>query len=193
MSRNRGGQKKLPKARPPMPPGREAAIRTRPVVKLPPSGAGRVVVSVSIGGTTLFVATAVAATIAPKTLDVPALVVAIVMFIGGTGTFVWAFALAAGRSRTETVTLTGLFGLSGSAPGQVRVRLLGALAVEVAVGLATAAARPYTSLSFGILAPMWGLGMVGLWAARYGAFARRPPDPRRLRRRSPQSGGPGTP
>ena len=142
----------------------------------------------STGGTALFVTTAVVATIAPNTLDVPALLVALAMFVGGTGTFVGAFVLAAGRSRTESVTLTGLFGLSGSAPAGVRTRLLGSLAVEVATGLATAAVRPFTSLSFGILAPMWGLGMVGLWAARHGAFASRPPDPRRLRRPGPPAG-----
>lgn len=187
----RAGQAEPPprKPRQAMAPGREASARVRPpTVALPPPDAGRAVALVSIGGTVVFVATAVAAAIAPKALDVPALLVALVMFVGGTGIFVWAFALAAGRSRTETVTLTGLFGLSGSAPGEVRVRLLGSLAVEVAIGLATAAARPYTSLSFGILAPMWGLGTVGLWAARYGAFAQRPPDPRRLLRPRPPAG-----
>ncbi|GAC1310547.1 MAG: hypothetical protein NVSMB16_07210 [Acidimicrobiales bacterium] len=168
-----------------MPPGREAIARVRPpAVELPPPEAGRAVVSVSIGGTMLLVATSIAATIAPNTLDVPALVVAIVMFLGGTGTFVWAFALAAGRSRSESLTLTGLFGLSGSAPRDIRVRLLGSLAVEVVVGLATAAARPYTSLSFGILAPMWALGLAGAWGARHGAFPARPPDPRRPATRS---------
>jgi hypothetical protein len=55
----------------------------------------------------------------------------------------------------------------------VRAALLGSLAVEVVVALATAAARPYTSVASGILVPVYGLALCGLWAARHGRFAPR--------------------
>lgn len=169
-----------------MPPGREATTRApRPVVRHAPPGAGAAVIRASFAGTAVLGVTAVAAAISPRTLDVPALAVALAMFFGGTGAFVWAYVIAIGRSRVDEVAVGGVFGLAGgSAPDPVRVRLLGSLAAEVVLAIGTAAARPYTSLSFGILAPMWGLGLAGLWGARYGGFPARPPDPRRPGRTS---------
>jgi hypothetical protein len=34
--------------------------------------------------------------------------------------------------------------------------------------------RPYTEVAFGILAPMFGLGLMGVWGGRYGDFPERP-------------------
>jgi hypothetical protein len=58
----------------------------------------------------------------------------------------------------------------------------GCLAVQTVVGLGTALARPSTDgkagsvLAFGVLVPMLGLGLNGLWVSRYGTFG-----PRRLK------------
>ena len=164
-----------------MPPGREAVPRAPriPVAQAPP-GAGARLIAASFAGTGALGITAIAAAIAPRTLDAPALVVALAMFFGGTGAFAWAYVIAIGRSRTEAVAIGGVFGLAGgSTPASVRLKLLGSLAAEVALAVVTAAVRPYTSLSFGILAPMWGLGIAGVWGARHGGFPPRPPDPRR--------------
>lgn len=131
-------------------------------------------------GTAVFTATAVAAAVAPSALKPAALAVAAALFAAGCGAFLWALVLVAGRSRTEAVELAQVWFLTGpSTPREVRRSLLGALAVQVAVGLATAAARPYTSLAAGVLVPMWGFGLCGLWAARHGTFPARPPDTRR--------------
>jgi uncharacterized membrane protein len=61
--------------------------------------------------------------------------------------------------------------------------MLSMLAVQITVALATALARsesedgsPGTSLAVGILVPMFGLGLNGLWCAFHGVF---PPRPRR--------------
>ena len=48
------------------------------------------------------------------------------------------------------------------------------MAVQCGIGGATAAARPYTSLAFGVLAPLWSYGLTVLWNAVYGAFPDRP-------------------
>lgn len=138
----------------------------------------------SFVGTAVLAVTAVAGAVAPRALGVPALVVALVLSVGGTGAFMWAFAVAIGRSRTEDVTLFGVYGLSGSTPAPVKARLFGSLAAEAAVAVATAGVRLYTTLSFGILAVMWGLGMVGLWGAVHGAYPPRQPDPSRPNRRA---------
>ncbi len=173
--------------RKPMPPGREARPRPerapRPEVTLAEASAGRGIVLASWIATALLAVTAVAADAAPRTLEVPALVVALAMFFGGIAAFVWAYLIAMGRSREAEITLIGVFGLAGSAPGAIRVRLFGALGAQVIVAVSTAAVRPYSSLSFGVLAVMWGLGLVGLWGATYGAFPPRQPRPPTRRRR----------
>ena len=138
----------------------------------------------------MFSVTAIAAAIAPDTFKPVALVVAIALFAGGCAIFLWAFLLVAARSRTDLMQQAQIWFLTGSpTPAAVRKSLLGALAVQVAVGLATAGARPYTSLAAGVLVPMWGLGLCGLWAARHGDFPPRPVDTRRSGRglRSPHA------
>jgi hypothetical protein len=47
------------------------------------------------------------------------------------------------------------------------------LAVEILVALTTASVRPFTSLAFGVLAPVYGLALAGLWGAQYGTFKPR--------------------
>jgi hypothetical protein len=131
-------------------------------------------------GTAVFVVTAVAAAIAPSMLEPVALAVAIALFAAGCGIFLWSFVLVAGRSRTDQIELPQIWFLTGPpTPRPVKRSLLGSLAVEVVVGLATAGARPYTSLAAGALVPMWALGLCGLWAARHARFPPRPADPRR--------------
>ncbi len=138
------------------------------------TAAGTAVRRASWGGTGVFVVTAVAAAIAPSVFDAVALAVAIALFAGGCAVFLWALLVAAGRSRTDQLELAQLWFLTGPpTPAPVRRSLLGALAVQVVVGLATASVRPYTSLAAGVLVPMWGLGLCGLWAARHGAFPPR--------------------
>ena len=134
----------------------------------------------SWGGTAVFAATAIAAAVAPGTFKPPALVTAIVLFAGGCAVFLWAFVLVAARSRTDQMELAQIWFLMGPpTPPVVRRSLLGALAVQVVVSLVTAGVRPYTSLAAGVLVPMWGLGLCGLWAARHGEFPARPSDTRR--------------
>lgn len=126
-------------------------------------------------GTTAFVVTAVAAAVDLDWSRVPALVVALVLFGAGIVTMLWAFALAVERSRVDAIGVGGLFFGAGSTPIAVRVHLLGALAVQVAVGMITASVRVFTSLAFGTLVPVFAIGMMGLWSARHGEF--EPTDP----------------
>ena len=141
-----------------------------------PSGAspGRDIRKAAWYGTAAFGATAVAATVADE-LDPLALVVDVVLFGAGCVAFVAAYLRAVCRSRSDSIAVTSLFFLAGSAPPEVRRSLLGALAVQVVVALATAIARPYTILAAGTLVPLYGLGLCGLWAARHGTFPPRPP------------------
>lgn len=139
------------------------------------------VVRASWGGTVVFAATAVAA-VFTRAATVPAAAVALALFAAGIAIFFWAYAIAVNRSRTDAIGIGGLFFLAGSetAPPPVKRALLASLAVQTVVGLATAGARPFTSLAFGVLVPLYGLALTGLWGARNGTFGPR----REARRRA---------
>jgi hypothetical protein len=142
------------------------------------TGAG--IVRAAWAGTAVFAVTAVAAVVA-EGAELAAAAVSLALFAAGIGVFFWAYAIAVNRSRTDAIGIGGLFFLAGdTAPATVRRSLLAALAVEVAVGLASAAARPFTSLAFGVLVPLYGLALTGLWGARHGRFEHRSaPGPRK--------------
>ena len=103
------------------------------------------------------------------------------LFAAGSAIFFWAYAVAVGRSRTDEIGIGGLFFLAGpdTAPRPVKVALLTTLAVHVAVAVAAAAARPFTSLAFGVLTPLSTLALVGLWGAKHGRFGARGDRPSR--------------
>ena len=148
-----------------------------------PTLAGERIVRVSWLGTGVFVVTAILGVAVPHPLAALAAAVAFGLFVAGCAVFVWAYGLAVARSRTDEISVVGLYLLSGSAPRSVRLRLLGAVGVQSAVALAAASARPYTIAAAGILVPVYGLGLCGLWAARHGTFPPRRRAPRRGRSR----------
>lgn len=136
---------------------------------------GAAIIQASWIGTAVFTATAIAAAIWPSPFVNVSVPVALVLFALGAAAFVPAFARAADRSRTEAIGIGGWFFLASSAPRPIQRSLMGSLALEVIVALATAAARPFTPLAFGILAPLYALSLAGLWGARHGRFGPRAP------------------
>ena len=144
----------------------------------PPGGepSGRDVVRASWAGTLAFVALAAASLVVPGLRGL-ATGLSVLLFAVGSVVFLAAVAMAAGRSRTDSIGIGGLFFLAGAtAPAAVRRSLMASLAVETLVAVAGAAARPFTSQAFGILVPIYGLAMAGLWGARHGAFGPRSGD-----------------
>jgi hypothetical protein len=133
---------------------------------------GQAIIRASWAGTVVFMAASTPVAVTGKG-QLAAVAVDGVLFAGGCGVFLWALARAAGRSRQHAIGMGGLFFLAGSAPRPVQWMLVGSLTAQVAAALATAAARPFTALAFGILVPVWGLSLCGLWAARYGEFGPR--------------------
>jgi hypothetical protein len=139
--------------------------------------AGDNLVNLVFAGTGAVAGTSIAASAAPGTFGVVHAVLACVLFAIGTGALLWAYALGVSRSRTLVVTLAGLFFLGGStAPPDVRRRFRIALAVQVVAVVAAASIRPYTVVAFGVLAPVFGLGLMSMWGGRHGSFAAKP-DP----------------
>jgi len=140
--------------------------------------AGQGIIRASVIGTAIFTVLALAA-LATDALVPVFVIVSLFMFLAGSGVFLLAFFRAVDRSRTEAIGIGGLFFGAGSTPGRVQALLMASLAVEVVVSIAVAVIRLYTALAFGTLAPMWALGLAGLWVARYGAFPARAADPTR--------------
>jgi hypothetical protein len=154
---------------------------------------GRAIVRADLVGTAVFTVSAVlAAAVFTDPFRLQGVVVSLVLFAVGIGAFAWSYWVAVQRSRTDEIAVSQLYLLMGSAvPRAVRNRMNGALAVQTIVALATAIARPSTdgqagsTLAFGVLVPMFGLGMNGLWAALHGRFEPRrradtapnPPEP----------------
>lgn len=109
-----------------------------------------------------------------------AVAVSLACFAAGIVAFLWGYAVAVQRSRVDDISVAAMYFLvDGAAPRRTGRVLNGLLAVQVAVGLVTALARPSTdgkagsTLAFGILVPVLGLGLNGLWAARHGTFRPR--------------------
>ena len=152
---------------------REPAARAAGTGQRADAGVG--LVKLSIWGTVALVATSVAAAGAPDTFGSVHAALSVVLFVVGTGAMLWAYALGVARSRSEVVGIPGLFLLADDvAPPSIRRVLRGATAVQVVTVVAAASIRPYTEVAFGILAPMFGLGLMGLWAGRHGTFGARP-------------------
>lgn len=154
-----------------------------------PPGARLIVASAA--GTALFTVTAVVAAIVGGWTLWPAFVVAVALFLTGCGLFVAAYATAVARSRSAEMGIGGLFFLAGAgtAPAHVKRWLLGCFAIQVVVALGTAVARPFSTLAFGVLAPLFGVAAQGLWAARYGRFGARVVPTPRARRPVARDGG----
>ena len=150
---------------------------------------GSAIIVASVGGTAVFTLSAViAATIGfsdtqTTTAMVVAVVVALALFAVGSVVFLVALYLAAQRSREVLIGVGSLFFLGEAAPASVRLWLMGSLAVQVVVAVATAAGRPFTSLAFGTLVPMFGLALAGLWGALHGNYPERVITESDLRRR----------
>lgn len=124
----------------------------------------------SIAGTVLFAIAAAIGLFAPSASAI-ATIVSFLLFGIGCVVFLVAFARAINRSREEAVSVFGLYFLIGSAPRSVQVLMHTATIVQLAIAITAASLRPFTVAAFGILVPMFGLGMSGLWGARHGVFA----------------------
>lgn len=99
------------------------------------------------------------------------------MFVVGCVAFLWAFAVGVSRSRYETIAVSTIYGLAGTETQGARLPLFGSIVVEVIAAVAGAAAKPFTPMAFGVLAPMFALGMTGVWGARYGGGSEAPRGP----------------
>lgn len=128
------------------------------------------IVDASIIGTGVFVVSATLGVIGSDSLHVVSAVVAGLLFVVGCGAFLAGFLAGVGRSRAEEIDLPGLVFLTGTAPPPIQRVLRSLLFAQIVIALTSAAIRPFTESAFGVLVPMFGLGLMTLWGGRHGDF-----------------------
>jgi len=140
------------------------------------------IVLADVIGTIAFAATATyAAVVFSTAAQWVGAITAMALFAVGIFVFLWSFWTAVQRSRQEQIGVMQMYLLLGEpTPSRVRWIMLAMLAAQIAVAFITAFARsesddgsPGTSLAVGILVPMFGLGLNGLWCAFHGVFPPR--------------------
>jgi hypothetical protein len=107
--------------------------------------------------------------------------VSMVLFALGAGGALWAYMSALERSRTAEIGVANLYLLTGrTAPPRVKRTMTALLLAQIVlalggaiVGAAGLSGSEVNALAFGILVPMLGIGMNGMWAFRHGSFGPR--------------------
>jgi hypothetical protein len=107
--------------------------------------------------------------------------VSMVLFAIGVATTLWAYTRALDRSRVEEVGVANLYLLTGeTAPKRVKRMMSSALAVQIVaaivgawIGVVGLDKGDLNALAFGVLVPMFGIGMNGIWASRHGSYGPR--------------------
>jgi hypothetical protein len=107
--------------------------------------------------------------------------VSMLLFAIGVVTTLWAYTRALERSRTEEVGVANLYLLTGpTAPPRVKRTMSVALALQIVaavagawVGVVGLDKGDLNALAFGVLVPMFGIGVNGVWAARHGSYGPR--------------------
>jgi len=107
--------------------------------------------------------------------------VSMVLFAVGVAATLWAYTRALERSRVDEVGVANLYLLTGStAPKVVGRTMTAALVVQITaalggawVGVVGLDEGQLNALAFGVLVPMFGVGMNGVWAALHGSYGPR--------------------
>ncbi|MEN9506152.1 MAG: hypothetical protein RI958_2078 [Actinomycetota bacterium] len=108
-------------------------------------------------------------------------VVSMVLFVVGAVCCLWGYVNALERSRSDEIGVANLFLATGSAaPRPAKRLLIGLLVGQTVLALAGAivgavglSGNEVNALAFGILVPMYGLGINALWIVRHGSFGPR--------------------
>lgn len=144
---------------------------------------GLATVRADVIGTIVFAVVAAVAVVwqGERAVQVAMAVVSMVLFAVGAFTGLAAYVRALERSRIDEIGVANLYLLTGrTAPSPVRRLMTLALSAQVVVGLVGAiigavglGRDEVNTLAFGILVPMFGIGLNGFWAVRHGTFGPR--------------------
>ena len=132
---------------------------------------GQRILRFDVSATVVFAVVSLLEAVLPEPLVVLSVPLDLVLFAVGCAAFLWAYAVAVGRSRYEALTMGGVFfpGTDVVPARAVRVLRL-CLLVQVVVAVVAASVRPFSPAAFAVLVPMLGVGLMALYGARYGRF-----------------------
>lgn len=118
-----------------------------------------------------FLAATMVTDFAADSLDTVYAVMCAVAFIAGFGLFCLGFWNGVQRSRVELVTLPGLLAAStANVPKSLRNQAWLALIAQIVIAVVAASLRPFTAQAFGLLVPLFGLGINTLLGSRQAQF-----------------------
>lgn len=126
----------------------------------------------TIWGAAIFSATSILATIWSGAFLTINIVVSLSLFAIGFLAFLYAMYVSAIRSRHELLDIAGIFFLT-SMPKGTAWRFRGLLMWVVCLAFITSGIRLYTSLAFGLLTPLFVLGIMGILGAKWGTYRER--------------------
>ena len=123
-------------------------------------------------GTALFLLTGVVASI-QSSFEIVYVIVSLTMFSVGVLLGMRAFAQSVSKSRYEIITTIDLIKLPQGTPQRVKLILYGSHAIEVIGSIVLASLQSSTNFAFGILASLFALGSLNMWAIMNGRFQKR--------------------
>lgn len=123
-------------------------------------------------GTALFLLTGVVASI-QSAFEIVYVIVSLAMFSIGVLLGMKAFAQSVSKSRYEIITTIDLIKLPKATPQKIKVVLYGSLAIEVIGSIVLASMQSSSNFAFGVLASLFALGSLNMWAIINGRFEKR--------------------
>ncbi len=139
----------------------------------PRGQAGDWIWQANAAGTLVFAATVICAAVIGGRLDQLAVIVSLSLFVLGCVGFVWSLLVATRRSGLEEMSVAGAFLLLEGVNTRFKGIFWSLVGIQLAVAFTGAGVRLYSPLAFAILAPVFGLGMMSLWGAKYARFPAR--------------------
>mgnify|MGYP001196131951 FL=1 len=130
-------------------------------------------IKLSCIGTALFLITGVVASI-QSAFEIVYVIVSLTMFSIGVLLGMRAFAQSVSKSRYELITTIDLIKLPQGTPQKIKAMLYGSLMIEVIGSIVIASMQSSSNFAFGVLASLFALGNLNMWAIINGRFQKRP-------------------
>ena len=128
--------------------------------------------AISVAGTCLLVTVGLLAIFVSQ-LETLYVIASLSLFSIGLITALRAFGISLTRSRYEIITTSHLIILPKHTGRKEKTRLYGSLIVQVSISIIFAATQSSTNFAFGILASVFALGNLNMWAILNGTFKKK--------------------
>lgn len=127
----------------------------------------------SVLGTVVFLVVGTIASI-QSAFEIIFVILSLAMFSIGVTLGMKAFVKSVSRSRYEVIMTIDLIKLPQGTTRKSKIKLYGSLGAEVIGSILFASLQSSTNFAFGILASLFALGNLNMWAIMNGRFEKRP-------------------